>query len=30
MVSLGQPIVDLDLATITDTWATAIERRLDV
>jgi phosphoribosylformylglycinamidine synthase subunit PurL len=30
MVSLGEPIVDLDLAAITTTWATAIERRLDV
>jgi phosphoribosylformylglycinamidine synthase subunit PurL len=30
MLSLGEPIVDLDLTTITDTWATAIERRLDV
>ncbi|WP_295617900.1 phosphoribosylformylglycinamidine synthase subunit PurL [Chamaesiphon sp. GL140_3_metabinner_50] len=30
MVSLGEPIVNLDLTTITDTWANAIERRLDV
>jgi phosphoribosylformylglycinamidine synthase subunit PurL len=30
LVSLGEPIVDLDLTAITDTWATAIERRLDV
>jgi phosphoribosylformylglycinamidine synthase subunit PurL len=30
MLSLGEPIVDLDLAAITDTWANAIERRLDV
>ncbi len=30
MMSLGKSIVDLDLAAITHTWATAIERRLDV
>ena len=30
MMSLGKSIVDLDLAAITQTWATAIERRLDV
>ncbi|PSB54483.1 phosphoribosylformylglycinamidine synthase subunit PurL, partial [Chamaesiphon polymorphus CCALA 037] len=30
MLSLGESIVDLDLPAITDTWATAIERRLDV
>ncbi len=30
MLSLGETIVDLDIAAITDTWANAIERRLDV
>jgi phosphoribosylformylglycinamidine synthase subunit PurL len=30
MMSLGNSIVDLDVAAITQTWATAIERRLDV
>ncbi len=30
MTSMGNSIVDLDLAVITDTWATAIEKRLDI
>jgi phosphoribosylformylglycinamidine synthase subunit PurL len=30
MISLGNSIVNLDVAVITETWATAIERRLDL
>jgi phosphoribosylformylglycinamidine (FGAM) synthase-like enzyme len=30
IVSVGESIVNLDIAAITDTWANAIERRLDV